>query len=242
MLQIRKSVFETNSSSSHALVYRSKNPSKIDEEKIQYYYLTKDGYIQVNFGQYHWTRETPIKNWHEKLNYLMTHLAQKILSNKSDPNYICKEGDLSFAADYLWNHYEDKDAQQRWDDACKILDESPEVQELKELFKKYCDCEFKGFKYCWWDDALNDWDVRRVFEGKRKNTINHKFWHTYDWKDRKDNNWINNDGYNHFSGFGSFDHQSYCDEYDLYSTIKSIGYETYLFSNDIMIIIDHDNH
>ena len=240
MIQIRKGVFETNSSSSHALVYRSKHPSKIDKEKIPYYYLTKDGYIQVNFGQYHWTRETPIKNWHEKLNYLMTHLAQKILSNKADPNYIRKEGDLSFAADYLWNTYEDKDAQKRWDDACKILDESPEVQELKELFKKYCDCEFKGFKYCWWDDELHDWDVENIFDGRRKNTINHKFWHTYEWKDSK-TNWKHNEGYEHYSGFGSIDHET-LEECNMLGKIFDIGFETYLFSTDIMVIIDNDNH
>jgi len=241
MIQIRKGVFETNSSSSHALVYRSKNPSIIDPtDKIQYYYADKEGYIPVNFGKYDWTRETPLKRWYEKLNYLMTHIALKVLSDKKDPNYIRKKNDLSYADHYLWNDYEDKEAQKRWEDACKILDESIEVTELKELFKKYCNFDFKGFKYYWWDDTLNDYELDNIFDGRRKNTINHKFWHKYDWVDSR---WghPNNKGWEHFSGFGSIDHQS-LEEYNLIYHINNIGYETYLFSDDIMIIIDNDNH
>ena len=52
--------------------------------------------------------------------------------------------------------------------------------------------------------------------------------------------WKQPDGVKAFSKFGSIDHQSMEDS--LYDLIKAIGFETYLFSSDIMVIIDHDNH
>lgn len=241
MIQIRQSVFETNSSSTHSLVYKSKNPSKIDKEKISYYYLNDDGTLNINFGSYQWTREEPIKNWHEKLNYLMVHIAWEVLSGKQDPNYKITEDDLDFYSDYLWNKYEDENAQQRWNDACKILDESPQVYELKELFKKYCEGEFKGFNYYWWDNTeLRDYDVENLFKDiqEEPNTINHPFWHDWDFVDK--HGWKRIDGVEAFYRFGSIDHQSMED--GIYELIKSIGFETYLFSSDIMLIIDHDNH
>lgn len=238
MIKIRQNVFETNSSSTHSLVYRSKKPSEIDKHKIPDFYLNDDGTWNINFGQYHWTRETPIKNWHEKLNYLMVHIAWEVLLGKQDPNYKIAKGDLDFYNDYLWNNYNDENAQQRWNDACKILDDSPQVYELKELFKKYCESEFKGFNYCWWDNTeLSDYDVEDIFENQ-PNTINHPFWHDYNYVD--ENGWKQPAGVNAFSKFGSIDHQSMEDI--LYDLIKEIGFETYLFSSDIMVIIDHDNH
>ena len=53
MLKIRQNVFETNSSSTHSLVYKSKKPSEIDKHKIPDYYLNNDGTLDINFGQYH---------------------------------------------------------------------------------------------------------------------------------------------------------------------------------------------
>ena len=175
MIQIRQSVFETNSSSTHSLVYKSKKPSEINKHKIPDYYLNKDGNLDINFGQYHWTRETPIKNWHEKLNYLMTLIALEVLSGHKDPNYVVKKEGYDYLAGYCWNDYEDENAQQRWNDACKILDESDLVKELKALIKKYCEGEFKGFNYCWWDDnEVSSYDVDDIFENQ-PNTINHPF-------------------------------------------------------------------
>ena len=238
MLKIRQSVFETNSSSTHSLVYRSKKPSEIDSRKIPDYYLNEDGTWDINFGQYHWTRETPIKNWHEKLNYLMTLIAYEVLSGHKDPNYVVEDEDHDYLAEYHWNDYEDENAQQRWNDACKILDESYLVKELKALIKKYCEGDFKGFNYCWWDDnEVSSYDVDNIFENQ-PNTINHPFWHDYDYED--ENGWKQPDGVQAFSKFGSIDHQSMEDS--LYDLIKAIGFETYLFSRDIMVIIDHDNH
>ena len=238
MLKIRQSVFETNSSSTHSLVYKSKKPSEIDSHKIPDYYLNEDGTWDINFGQYHWTRETPIKNWHEKLNYLMTLIAHEVLSGHKDSNYKVSDDDLEFYNEYLWNHYEDENAQQRWNDACKILDESDLVKELKVLIKKHCEGDFKGFNYCWWDDnEVSSYDVDDIFENQ-PNTINHPFWHDYDYED--ENGWKQPDGVKAFSKFGSIDHQSMEDS--LYDLIKVIGFEIYLFSSDIMVIIDHDNH
>ena len=168
----------------------------------------------------------------------MTLIAHEVLSGHKDPNYRVSDDDLEFYNEYLWNQYEDKNAQQRWNDACKILDESDLVKELKALLTKHCEGEFKGFNYCWWDDnEVSSYDVDSIFENQ-PNTINHPFWHDYDYEDKY--GWKQPDGVNAFSRFGSIDHQSMEDS--LYDLIKAIGFETYLFSSDIMVIIDHDNH
>jgi hypothetical protein len=238
MIQIRQSVFETNSSSTHSLVYKSKNPSEIDKHKIPDYYLNDDWTWNINFGQYHWTNEVPLKRWHEKLNYLMTIIAFKLLCNFKDPNYVLAEDESDYHANYLWNSYEDENAQQRWDEACKILDKSVEVQELKALVAKHCECKFEGFNYCWWDaNKISRYAVEDVFENEL-NTINHPFWHDSEYEDKY--GYHQPEGCEAFSKFGSIDHQSMEDS--LYDLIKEIGFETYLFSSDIMIIIDHDNH
>ena len=238
MIQIRSNIFETNSSSTHCLVYRSKEPSKIDRDKIPDFYLNKDGTWDIHFGQYHWTRETPIRNYHEKLNYLMTHIAHEVLSGHKDPSYKLSRHDSDFCDEYLFNNYEDKNAQQRWNDACKILDESDLVKEIKSLLTKHCEGEFKGFNYCWWDDdKISSWDIEGFFKNQ-PNIINHPFWHKYNFEDEY--GFKHTEGVEAFSKFGAIDHQSM--ENGIYDLIKEIGFETYLFSSDIMVIIDHDNH
>jgi hypothetical protein len=168
----------------------------------------------------------------------MTLIAHEVLSGHKDPNYKVSDDDLEFYNEYLWNHYEDENAQQRWNDACKILDESDLVKELKALLTKHCKGEFKGFNYCWWDDnEISSYDVENIFENQ-PNTINHPFWHDYDFED--EDGFKQPEGVQAFSTFGSIDHQSMEDS--LYDLIKEIGFETYLFSSDIMVIIDHDNH
>lgn len=241
MRQIRRSVFETNSSSTHSLVYKSKDPSELPEGKIPNYYLNDDGTWNINFGQYHWTSEVPLKRWYEKLNYLMTLIAYRILANLKDLKYTAPSKQDDYTTYYHWNHYDDKNAQQRWNDACKILDNSEPVKQIKELIIKYCDTDavFTGFNYCWWDCRIVDeFTVQEVFEDE-VNTINHPFWHDSFYRDKY--GCPEPRGAEAFSGFGSIDHQS-LEEDGLYELIENIGFETYLFSEDIMVIIDHDNH
>ena len=224
MIQIRSSIFETNSSSTHCLVYKSKGPSKIDEEKIFDYDLNNDKKWDVNFGNYGWTRDVPIKGINEKLNYLMTLISYKVLR-------------IAYLSDNYFAKLNGKTGQERWDDACKILDDSDDVKTLKELFIKHSNGEFRGFNYCWWDDdEIDSCDIGDIFRNK-ENTIDHPFWHLYNYTD--DYGYVSSKGVEAFSGFGYVDHQS---EELLYDLIKGIGFETYLFSSDIMIVIDNDNH
>lgn len=66
MIQIRKNVFETNSSSTHSLVI-SKKDRDYDYDGL----VIADGVLYISFGEYGWGPEI-LKYPHEKLSYLIT--------------------------------------------------------------------------------------------------------------------------------------------------------------------------
>ena len=67
MISIRKSVFETNSSSTHSLTYGN---TPIQEN---YYHLTDSGYVLVEFGNYYFEFDKVVYNdLNSKLNFIMT--------------------------------------------------------------------------------------------------------------------------------------------------------------------------
>ena len=66
MIQIRKNVFETNSSSTHSLVI-SKKDRDYDYDGL----IITDGILHISFGEYGWGPAI-LKYPHEKLSYLIT--------------------------------------------------------------------------------------------------------------------------------------------------------------------------
>ena len=66
MIQIRKNVFETNSSSTHSLVI-SKKDRNYDYDGL----IIADGILHISFGEYGWGPAV-LKYPHEKLSYLIT--------------------------------------------------------------------------------------------------------------------------------------------------------------------------
>lgn len=66
MIQVRKNIFETNSSSTHSLVI-SKKDRGYDYDGL----IIKDGVLHISFGEYGWGPEI-LRTPNEKLSYLIT--------------------------------------------------------------------------------------------------------------------------------------------------------------------------
>jgi len=71
MYQVRKSTFETNSSSCHSLVITDKEICKLEEFNIP---TNKDNKVIFKVGEYNWGLEE-LTEQEEKLTYLMTMVA-----------------------------------------------------------------------------------------------------------------------------------------------------------------------
>ena len=79
MKQIRRGVFETNSSSTHSLTVRGKD-SALSES---YLFVKDDGYVHASFGEFGWGYDK-LFSQEEKLSYLCTMVActdSKMASN-----------------------------------------------------------------------------------------------------------------------------------------------------------------
>ena len=261
MIKIRNNVFETNSSSSHSLVYKHPNAKNWQNKcyykkgESEFWYGWDDenkGYLTINFEGYGWQRKEVIKSFEEKLNYLMTYFAREYLSNKFDEEFIVEEGNEWYKS-YLYNNYDDEKANERWNKACKLLEEYEEVKKVMAILKDY-DPNFKGFKYKWWSE-LDDNDVKNdskssCFEELKPETnlledISHPYWHTWSitFKGRLGKEVSTEAGEDKFQGFGYIDHESfYGEENDQMPKIRKIGYERFLFDRNIILIIDNDNH
>ncbi len=79
MKKIRKGVFETNSSSSHSLVYSQKNPNR-----IEYELKTDNGVLTIHFRDYGWSgpesfygfgTDDILASSNDKLDYVATRLC-----------------------------------------------------------------------------------------------------------------------------------------------------------------------
>ena len=79
MKKIRKGIFETNSSSSHALVYSQKNPNR-----IEYELKTDNGVLTIHFRDYGWSgpesfygfgTDDILASSNDKLDYVATRLC-----------------------------------------------------------------------------------------------------------------------------------------------------------------------
>ncbi len=93
MIKIRKSTFETNSSSSHCLVYSQANPNRI-EYKLE----TDNGVLTIHFKSYGWcgpNDQDILASSNDKLDYIMTRLCRH-LGWECDKNGWCID-DVSYS-------------------------------------------------------------------------------------------------------------------------------------------------
>lgn len=90
MLQVRNSIFETNSSSTHSLSLRKKEIKELTKEEIKESlncFLTKDNYIKVDLGEYNWGWDI-LENPAQKLKYILT---KGVYSNGPLDYYMCTD-------------------------------------------------------------------------------------------------------------------------------------------------------
>lgn len=126
MLKIRNSVFETNSSSSHALVYSQKNPNR-----IEYELKTDNGVLTIHFRDYGWSGPESLTGFgtddlllasNDKLDYVATTLCRNL--NWGEEHYTThKEAEQMIAAGIVYEQLEDL--------LEKIKEKCPEVKGVK---------------------------------------------------------------------------------------------------------------
>lgn len=226
MIKIRKNVFETNSSSSHSLVYEVNsrtgdiNKPDIDYDIHLYDFAGDDpkkGILAIHFGEYGWGSD-PCDSFRSKLSYLMT---------QNIPGH---------GMEYYGNVYDKKEirieTQEQWDEVIeKYVLTDPKIIKILDLIKEKCP-HIKGFKFYWYDPG--SWDMEEDYkhyynlrwDEKVMYNLSDEFFHDFKHKFGGDRYVI---------GFGYVDHQSSGLVYD-------INYiEKYLFDNNLKVIITNDN-
>lgn len=235
MINIRRSVFETNSSSSHSLAYAINSlTGEPREPEIDYdidlYDFYGDnpekGILAIHFGNYGWDGE-PCDCFRKKLAYLMTQtvhgFGMTYYGNQYDQNHKRIDGVEEI-------HITTQD---QWDNVIEqyVLTD-PNVIKILNVIKDKCP-HIKGFKFYWYNTE-RDWDMRddyrRYYRLEYDDPIHYELTDTFfhDW----DNDFS---GREYLIGFGGVDHQSSGLVYD-------IPYiEKYLFDNNLKVIITNDN-
>ena len=135
MIKLRKNIFETNSSSSHSLVYskkdrKTKYPLELDANHGCYDDVEKD-LLCVRFGEFGWGPAILVDP-RDKLNYLMTQIAAEVIG--------------SYRADEL-----------PWLEVQKKLLADSKVKEVLQIIQKHLP-EVKGFKFLRPEEPLYEED------------------------------------------------------------------------------------
>jgi len=161
MLKIRNDVFETNSSSSHALVYSQKNPNRI-EYKLE----TDNGVLTIHFRDYGWSGPESLTGFgtddllvtsNDKLDYVATTLCRQLnWGDEHDTTH--KEAEQMIAAGLVYEELEDL--------LEKIKEKCQEVKEIKfELNAEEYGDPFGSIDHQS-QDLLDDEDLMRVIFNK----------------------------------------------------------------------------
>lgn len=235
MIKIRQNIFETNSSSSHSLVYKVNSctgelaESKLNHD-IQLYDFYKDdpknGILAIHFGDYGWVGD-PCDDFRSKLSYLMTQTVH------------------GFGMTYYGNQYDESGkkieganeikilTQDQWDDVIdNYVLKDPNVIRILDFIKEKCP-NIKGFKFYWYNTE-HDWDLEEDYKryydldynAKIDYKLTDKFFHDY---------MSEYGGEKYLIGFGGVDHQSA-------GLVYGIDYlDKYLFDNNFKVIITNDN-
>ena len=136
MFKVRNNVFETNSSSSHSLVYSQKNPNRI-EYKLQ----TDNGILTIHFRDYGWCgpdsfdgfgTDDILASSNYKLDYVMTRLCRHLnWGEEHDPTHEEAKIMISNGAIY------------EVDEAAELLEKiqklCPEIKEIRFELNEYGD-------------------------------------------------------------------------------------------------------
>ena len=85
--QIRSSVFETNSSSTHSVSISNKNSIYYDENCLKNYIDWQDNKLHITFGEFGWEIES-YNTPYEKLQYIVTMLVETEGRNVSSVNEL----------------------------------------------------------------------------------------------------------------------------------------------------------
>ena len=114
MKQIRRNVFETNSSSMHSVVIHKSDTSDM------LYPSDRDNYVHTRFDEFGWDYDGeygPFYDAETKLSYLVTMMAE----NTGNCPW-CENGDIDAIYD-------------------ELMTENDEFVELNEIIKRRCDCD-----------------------------------------------------------------------------------------------------
>jgi len=128
MLKVRNSVFETNSSSSHALVY-----SQTNQNRIEYKLETDNGVLTIHFRDYGWSgpesfygfgTDDILASSNDKLDYVMTSLCRQLnWGEEHDTTY--DEAKVMIANGAIYENDEARALLEKIQDLC------PEIKEIK---------------------------------------------------------------------------------------------------------------
>lgn len=253
-ISIRRGVFETNSSSTHAIVL---NPRS--EKGTMNYDIRPDaelgddvenGFLAVHFGEYGWYHEdNPLSGFRDKLSYLLTYIA--VAGNEQHPYMLTwtpggKGADTS-----------DIENEDDWGNAIQaIMGSTPDTHKVFQLIQSKCPW-VRGIKFYWYDPKKESeiQDLRKDFYSKRyltsyKYTLpmrpGEEFFQTYK---------SQGGGKEYAIGFGYVD-GSYTEAVKIgegegtltFSGVpveiegkKSLTLEEYLFDDGISVVIANDN-
>lgn len=103
MIQIRSSVFETNSSSTHSVSISRKNNRYFDASSLNLFIDENDNKVHVRFGEFGWEIES--YNWpYDKLQYIVTMLVETEGNNITDVNELFKTDGFKLINDAVANY------------------------------------------------------------------------------------------------------------------------------------------
>lgn len=231
MVNIRKGTFETNSSSTHSLVYTCdshtglpRKPEITDEVTLYDFFGddVKNGILAVHFGEYGWEGD-PCDSFRAKLSYLLTGNTQGYGMNYNFPDGEEVEIDTNEKWEKIINGY--------------FLKE-PMVEKILGFIRSRCP-NIKGFKFYWYDQCSYEMDDEyRRYTGKR---IPYGTNIDYNMEDKFFHDPLHSDGNRFMVGFGFIDHQS-AGLVDL-SQVNDVDafLERYLFDDNLAVMITNDN-
>lgn len=222
MIQIRHSIFETNSSSTHALVYRASSRTAVVREPDKNYNVNlygfygddeKNGILAVWFGTYNWDGD-PCKHFRTKLAYLLT---QAVSGWNFTYNDRVTDTEIKIKT------------QKDWDNVIEnYVMKQPEIVRILDFIKEKCP-NIKGFKFYWYNPQ-DDWELEHLYRDyKEEHNIKNKL------KVPKFGDKFFEEHYDYAIGFGEVDHQSW----GYLSGIEDL--DTYLFDDNMWVIITNDN-
>jgi len=237
MINVRKGVFETNSSSSHSLVIAADYDGNAKAKELDYDVMLhsfygddeENGILAVGFGEYGWSGD-PLTSFRDKLFYLLTQNVRGYGTRYygADQDAESENSDIKINSQADWDEVIDK-----------YVSKDPYIIKVFDVIKAKCP-DIKGFKFLWCNpkdvfdlaDDYEDYLLNKDPEGyerpkSRKETRLPAFDDPFFDKFENDNKYR--------ICFGYVDHQSS----GLLYRFEDI--ENFLFNDNLWVIITNDN-